>query len=589
MWGQKISRLILMCLGFCLLTGASKVPSAYDGYRDGFVDTGHQNMPFILYGVAIKWNEACRKGKVSECVTLAEAFEVGLGDLRPEMRVALGYWRIACTGGNGYACARAAEIILSGEALYKNPTLARQTAERGCTALKNQRACAAWAQALGEGPDAAQNAAKATALIDQACAAGDNDGCRLKAKALFYDRSDAAGHAAAIPLFEKACTAKKAWGCIGLTDAYEGGKGVTRDPAKARVHAQTGCEAAEGDRVRACRQHGTYLTQSTDKASLNKGESYLNTSCTAGDGQACLTIGKLGFYKRAGATTTDVEALYYLRRGCNLDVGEACAELASAFLSGGRLAKDDVVAFALYEKACRLNWKPGCTSAQNYLVRAPKIREYAYLIDPASTTQNQLIRAQEVVKTADKMPGVNTVIRLMQEGDEDASWLLGGWLYYGLEGVFDTLRKADGIILIENAARVGHVDAAIWLGMAYWYGDGVPEDRKKGEDYMWIAATRGSEKGEAIYRSMKAEPIRQENARRQKEMEEAAKNRQNNWASSWSSYASTYSSSSTYSPSYKTSSSGQSVSSIIDNSNWNQRYNYLSGASSVCPTYNPYC
>ena len=173
----------------------------------------------------------------------------------------------------------------------------------------------------------------------------------------------------------------------------------------------------------------------------------------------------------------------------------------------------------------------------------------------------------------------------MQEGNEDAAWLLGGWLYYGLPGVFDTSRRADGLVLFENAARVGHVEAAIYMGMAYWYGDGVAEDRAKGERYMLIAANRGSQMAGAIYRSMKAEPIRQENARRQKEYEEWAAARQNDWASSWTSWTPSASAFAPSPPAW----TGPSVSQIIDNSNWNQRINYLSGSTTACPSSNPYC
>jgi hypothetical protein len=174
----------------------------------------------------------------------------------------------------------------------------------------------------------------------------------------------------------------------------------------------------------------------------------------------------------------------------------------------------------------------------------------------------------------------------MQEDNEDASWLLGGWLKYGLAGFFDTSRQQDALVLFENAAKVGQVDAAIYMGMAYWYGDGVAEDRPKGEKYMLIAAERGNAMARAIYRAMKNEPARQAAAERQRQFEETARRMRDTWQSSWANYHPTWSATPmATTPAY----SGPSVSTILDNANWNQRINYLSGATTACPGYNPYC
>ena len=70
---------------------AQKLPSAQDGYRDSALPNGKQNMPFKLYGVAIKWHLDCLKGKTDQCLRLADAFEKGLGDIRADMRVAVAY------------------------------------------------------------------------------------------------------------------------------------------------------------------------------------------------------------------------------------------------------------------------------------------------------------------------------------------------------------------------------------------------------------------------------------------------------------------------------------------------------------------
>ena len=58
---------IAACLLFPGSAGAQKLPSARDGYRESALPNGKQNMPFKLYGVAIKWDQACHKGKADQC------------------------------------------------------------------------------------------------------------------------------------------------------------------------------------------------------------------------------------------------------------------------------------------------------------------------------------------------------------------------------------------------------------------------------------------------------------------------------------------------------------------------------------------
>ncbi len=561
---------------------AQKLPSAYEDRRDGYVYNGKQNMPHQLYGVAIKWERDCNAGKAAECIRLAKAFETGLGDLEADMRVALGYYMRACEKGSGLGCATAAAMLRDGTAGHTNAAEAQKMAERGCNVLKDQASCAGMAVGL-----ASTDKGRSAQLIDDACKAGADDGCRLKAEDLFYQKRDPASRTQAMGMFQTACTAKRAWGCQGLADAYGQGLGVPVDRAKAADYARLGCTQGQGNRLRLCTLHGIALTRAgSPKAEFNKGEQFLDASCRGGDGIACNQIGRIGLNHMSGATTTENEGRYYLRRGCDLNYGPACTYLAAAYMGGMGVNQDNAVALSLNEKGCRLGDREGCDLAKKLLAGDPGLRAKIPAIDPSLPVDTQLRRARAVAEgNGDKMPGVFAVYRLVQESNEDAEWLFGGWLYYGLPGVFDTSRRKDGLILFENAARVGHVDAAIFMGMAYWYGDGVTEDRAKGENYMLIAANRGNPMAAAIYRSMRAEPIRQENARRQKEWEEWQESRRASWSASWANWTPSFSGSSWSPPSY----SGPSTSQIINESNWNQRIDYLSGYTTACPKTNSYC
>ena len=425
-------------------------------------------------------------------------------------------------------------------------------------------------------------------------AAGVDESGRQKAQDLFYTDGDAASQAAAIPLFKAACDAGQAWGCAGLADAYEDGRGgVAKDRASATAFARKGCEQGQGvGRDRACTQYGTYLTYGNDKAQINKGEQYLDATCRYGDSDACVWLGKLGLRDKPGATTTMTEGLYYERRGCDLDNAGGCAELALSYEIGNGLDADDSIALALYDKACRLGDAESCQKSRDILAGDAYVRSRAPSIDPSLTVAQQLVASESAVSNGNALEGVKAVYRLTLEDNEDAAWLLGGWMYYGLPGVFDEPRPEDGFTLFENAARVGHVQAAIWVGMAYWYGDGVDVDQDKGMHYMAIAANRGDEMAAAILRSMQAEPIRQENARRQADQEAWANRKKSAWEQAMDAWdaairngAYSYSSSN-----YSTmSSGGRSVSDVMDDSNWNNAINYYSGSTTVCSSSNPYC
>ena len=565
-----------------------KVPSAYDDHRDSAIYNGHQNMPFTNYGIGIKWELACRQGDTKMCVKMANAFTDGLGDLQPDPRVALGFWKMACDQGDGDACAKAAAIALDGSANFTDAAVARDFADRGCNQLKNQDACAMLASAAAASGDTGT----ATALADSSCDAGSDEGCRLKAQGLFYDGHDPA----AIPLFQAACDGKQAWGCAGLTDAYENGwGGVEKDSARAQDYATRGCEQASGaGRAQACRQHGTYMTYSSDKATINKGEKYLDASCRFGDSRACQWLGLVGLRGKAGATTTLAEGLYYERRACDLDNAAGCDELGFAYEIGNGTSTDDPAAIAvpLYDKACKLGDSDSCAKSARIVADDPTVHDRMPSVDPSATVAQQLVTAQDnVSNNLDASGAVLSVYRLTQEDNEDAEWLLGGWMYYGLPGVFDEPRTQDGFTLFENAASVGHVEAAIFVGMAYWYGDGVDEDREKGENYMAIAAARGSQEAAAILRSMKAEPVREENARRQAELEEAAKYQKSAWdqaMDAWDAAIRSYASSAS-SYNYSSTSTYTSVSDPVDKLNFNYAMDYYSGATSVCLSSNPYC
>ena len=590
---MRFLKIAALVLGACALVAANKVPSGADGYRDSFLDDGKQNYPVKLYGIAIDWDKACRQGKAAQCVTLADALDAGLGDLQVDPRGANGYRLLACDKGIAAACARAAQFMETGMEYYP-PQLPRalQTAEKGCN-LGDTTSCATAAIHYYRGDVTTADRTKAIGLWDNGCSKGDEEACRLKAGALYYDSGDDASQRQAVQLYSAGCSRKQGWGCSGYANALATGVGAMQSDAQAFEAGRKGCLESSGQTILACAIYARYLARSSDPAEVGKASQLLTKACLAKIGQACDEAGRVGQKGTPGSKIANWEIALSFRDGCDLGYGLACGDLGMLYANGSNEIKVNIArGIALLDKGCALKDEYSCYVLSNSKALADEYRPQIPAIDPAAPVEVQLAKAKEFVEAGRGDEAFDTVARLVEEANAEAQWVLGGWLYYGYPGAVSTsdIDTNTGFILIKNAADQGHFEAMKWVGMAYWEGDGVDVDQKKAMDYMAYPAERGDEEAIAIYRSMAAEPIRQENARRAAEMAAAAEARKNDFwsnfsaaASSWASSASSYSSSSSSS-----SSSWQSVQSIFDNSNFNQFVNSVQYGS-VCPSYNKYC
>ena len=589
---MQLVRIFAVVLGAALLMGASKTPSAREGYNQTFVHDGKQNYPVTLYGVARDWELDCLKGKAAQCLKLGDALAEGLGDLNIEPRGAMGYWLLACDKGLGAGCSKAAEAIEAGTTNYPaNPALAMQTAEKGC-ALQDTTSCATTALHYYRGDVVSQDRARAVTLWNAGCSARDETACRMKAGALLYDSADPSAQAEAVGLYQAACERKQGWGCSNYAHALASGIGVAADQEQAFVVGHRGCLEADGDIALACAIYGRFLAHSSDPDDIERASSLLTNACLAKVAEACDEAGHLGQKKPGQSKIAGWEVALSFREGCDLGYGLACGDLGMLYANGSDEIKVDLArAIALLDKGCALDDGYSCSVLSRSKDIAETYRPRRPAIDPAAPVAVQLARASEFAKSGRGGEALDTVARLMEESNPDAQWLLGGWLYYGYPGVIDQPDTQSGYILMDNAARQGQLEAMKWVAMALWNGDGVEVDQDKALGYMGYVAERGDPMAEAIWRSMKAEPIRQANARRAKEMAEEAERRKNDFWANFSSAAANWSASfSSYSsPSSASSYNWQSTASIMDQSNFNQFIDHMQGYTTACPGTNPYC
>ncbi len=146
---------------------------------------------------------SCDEGEANGCLGLGGALRSGLkaGTPSDDGKKAQAAFQKACDGGEATAC------TALGEMLYQGLGVAKST-------------------------DAA------IPLLTKACDGGDPAGCND----LGLARSLRGDHAGAMKYFQMACNAKSQLGCLGMGTLYKDGKGVAKDPAKAKALFQKACD-----------------------------------------------------------------------------------------------------------------------------------------------------------------------------------------------------------------------------------------------------------------------------------------------------------------------------------------------------------
>lgn len=575
----------------CLFLGTDalareKAPLNRDGWRHGAIHNGRQNMPVILPGVARQWSGGCASGKAADCRRLANAFTNGHGDVRRNMRVAIGYWLAACRAGDGPACGTAAEIVRGGSAGYVDHDLAFAMAQRGCDTYRDADACAMSGVALHRGEGTARDPVRAMALWTTACGGGGMEACRLQAAAL-REAGDIAG---SLALARKGCDSGRGWGCGQLASAYRFGEGVAANSVDAARLADRGCGKVPQSDPDACAHHGYYLAQSTNRADVERASFLLSKSCLAGSVRGCFEAGELGRRNPAGSKIARWEVALFYRDGCDSDHALACHRLGQLYLEGhGQVRRDADRAIALIDHACALGDGTACGRARMLGTVSDTARRRIWAVHPAQKTSDQVAAALALVKSGRALDGFDVVARLMEEGDADASWVLAGWVFYGLPGVIDTPRPADGVTLAEGAARQGHSAAARWVGMVLWEGDRVPVNRERGRDFMRIAMRSGEPLDEALYRSMAGNIARDAAEAEMDRRLAASYSPPSFWGQVIAGLAA-----SSYKPSYSSrpaSSDGAwaRYQQQADRRDFNNYLSYMRGSASVCASSNRYC
>lgn len=191
-----------------------------------------------------------------------------------------------CTGGDGFACYRLAELHQKGQGGPVDVAKATQLYEESCTykygegcerryqlatevptspeleldfALKAcdfQRplACMHAAGMIRAGRGAEPDLARVTKVYEKACALKDLDGCNGVGDLLADPEGPAEDKARSLTAFIKACVGHSGYGCLRVGVAFHEGIGTPPDLARAQAHFTRACEFSEKDGCRAAEQ-----------------------------------------------------------------------------------------------------------------------------------------------------------------------------------------------------------------------------------------------------------------------------------------------------------------------------------------------
>lgn len=579
-----------------------KTPRHKDGMQYGAIFNGKQNWPTVLIGVAADWAGECAGGKADVCYKLGEAFETGLGDLDMDAPAALGYYIKACDNGLEAGCGKTVEWLLMGHGGFEDAKLAVEKGRPACFDNNMPEACTwiGYAKYNGLGGYKVDQPA-AGKLWSWACDKGSEAGCRMHGNYAFEIAKTQEEQLVALGRFSDGCFDRdQSWACLGLA------RFVEKNPYKmfdAEEQAEIpallsgACFENKGDTLPACAEWGKRAYLSGQDVQL--AEQVLASVCDEGFGDGCSVLGRMALANQyPGSKVTPQQAIYYLRRSCDFGDGRGCMGLGTAYTNAMAVQEDKEAGKALTAKGCDLGFDLACQLVTKE-TRAELAKMQGWRIDPSLSSDVQIAQIMQQKKDG-QMPDAQAMAMLASEGIPDANWVLGQWALGGLSWQGKEIMPQNtqlALTLISKAGQAGHVEAAKWMGYSQWYGlSGLAENRESAKGYMEIAAGKGDTEALQYLRSMVNTEYRERMAMLAAQAAAEAEARRGNFWTRWfeaisaSARSARPVASSGPSLSEKLAAeSWQRTKSAMDKTHWNYRVQYMTGATSVCPTSNPYC
>jgi TPR repeat protein len=290
---------------------------------------------------------ACTAGEQWACSNLG----IQLGRAKDSAATGAMLLEKACSSGISHACFHLGLALHGSKFLAHDLGRAAKVLEKACD-LGQALACASTAQLYAEGDGVTKDAKKAEQLLVKSCAGLSGAGCEELGRLKDGDHGPA-DYKVALAAYTTACERGRTYGCMGLALLYQFGRGVTKDPAKARALYQGACDKKAGgacnnlgvlwhdgeggakDQAKANELYQRGCEYENPRACINHGSAIgsrapLETACThSEDPSACALLGRWLVKGQNGAVDKQ-RGLTLLDKACKAGATDACADAASA-------------------------------------------------------------------------------------------------------------------------------------------------------------------------------------------------------------------------------------------------------------------
>jgi TonB family protein len=213
------------------------------------------------------------------------------------------------------------------------------------------------------GTGVAQNVDQGIALLDAACRAGmSSSACWTQGWALLKRHASPEDVERGRALLDKECRRGASGACMLLGRAYAEGTGVARDVGRAVKPLETACAAGQGG---ACLILGSLFDAGDGIArDAKRAQELFSNACAVGVAEACekaCAAGAAeGCHLLAVRTKDDKRALALFERACTLDYGPGCLAAGHSYYLGRGAATDLAAAVRFYAKACEQDVRAAC-------------------------------------------------------------------------------------------------------------------------------------------------------------------------------------------------------------------------------------
>jgi TPR repeat protein len=350
----------------------------------------------------------CAASNASTCVEIGRLYEAGAGGLPRDLRRAERGYARGCSLGSGEACRHLERLVEADDTTPPDLGMVEATLRAACERGTSD-ACVGLAtmhlQAIGV-PEAPEQARKLLAracdanngvacmrlglilvafpqemdldpglrLLERGCALGTQLSCVRSADRLLragWERNGSwwSGVERAVDRLRAACRAGEYAGCVAVGALYLDGRGVGRDPAKAREIFRAACDDGF---ARGCDALGGALADAPGARA--EAAAAWRRACQLRDGGGCLRLAQSlhalpgGPPDAAPAQGNLAAAVRLVQQACTLHAPEGCATLAALHQRGLGVPRDARRAAELGLRACRLGAEVGCE--RTYLSRA---------------------------------------------------------------------------------------------------------------------------------------------------------------------------------------------------------------------------